>query len=98
MAKFQTTHGHSRTRMYKAWTGMVQRCINPAAAGFDEYGGAGIVVCDRWLKFANFLADMGERPEGMSLDRIDGAKGYEPSNCRWATVAEQLENRRPYGL
>ena len=98
MPQFKTTHGMSRSALYKAWTAMLQRCENPNATSFERYGGAGIRVCDRWLDFANFVADMGVRPVGASLDRIDGGQGYEPGNCRWATAQEQLANRRPYGL
>lgn len=82
-----------RSPTYRTWDGMKQRCLNPKATGYARYGGAGITVCDRWLEFANFLADMGERPEGTTLDRIDSSKGYEPGNCRWATRAEQNRNR-----
>lgn len=73
---------------------MKQRCENPHHAKYSKYGAIGISVCDRWKKFENFLADMGERPEGMSIDRIDGSKGYSPDNCRWATAQQQQENIR----
>lgn len=90
-------HGYSpkgkRTRTYRTWDGMIQRCTNPRAAGYANYGGAGIGICDQWRDFATFLADMGERPEGQTLDRIDNTRGYEPSNCRWATHSEQMKNR-----
>jgi hypothetical protein len=84
----------SRTRLYKIWGGMLARCRTPSATGFDRYGGSGVVVCDRWLTFENFLADMGEPPPGMSIDRIDSTAGYGPGNCRWATRQTQNENRR----
>jgi hypothetical protein len=73
---------------------MKQRCLNPNQIGFANYGGRGVRVCGRWLDFANFLADMGERPEGGTLDRIDGDGNYEPDNCRWATQKEQCNNWR----
>lgn len=75
------------------WKMMVQRCCNPNHQAFDRYGGAGITVCERWRTYKNFLADMGERPEGKTLDRIDGKGNYEPGNCRWATWEEQHANK-----
>ena len=73
---------------------MIARCRVKSATGYAQYGGAGIDVCERWNSFDNFLADMGDPPEGMSIDRIDGARWYEPGNCRWATRQEQNENRK----
>lgn len=88
------THGMTRSREYRSWGSMIARCENPAATSFAAYGGRGITVCERWRNsFEAFFADMGPRPDGMSLDRIDGAQGYEPGNCRWAGAKVQSENR-----
>lgn len=73
---------------------MRRRCLNPKHPKFHHYGGRGIRVCERWNTFANFLADMGEKPAGMSIDRINNDGDYEPSNCCWATQKEQMRNRR----
>ncbi len=90
-------HGWAGTREYKTWKGLIYRCTNPNSQGWEHYGGRGIDVCERWLEsFENFLEDMGEKPEGLSIDRIDNDKCYYPENCRWATAKEQRANQRPY--
>ena len=86
-------HGMVGTPTYKTWQSMKARCNNSRDTVFKNYGGKGISVCERWLKFENFLADMGERPSGMSLDRIDNSGNYEPGNCRWATDLTQAFNQ-----
>lgn len=88
-------HGRSFTGTYNSWSMMKRRCQDPTNNRYAIYGGRGITVCDRWLDFANFLADMGDRPEGTTLDRIDTDGNYELGNCRWATPSEQAFNRRP---
>lgn len=87
------THGLSGLRAYNSWFNMRNRCSNPDNPSYPRYGGRGITVCDRWSDFANFYADMGERPEGMTLDRRDNDGNYEPGNCRWATRSEQQRHR-----
>ena len=92
----EAVHGHATpaSPTYRTWASMIQRCMNPARANFPRYGGRGISVCMRWWLFANFLADMGERPEGCSLDRINNDDGYYLDNCRWATAQQQRANQR----
>ena len=95
---FKTKHGHSlRNKMsptYRSWADMVKRCTNPNSWAWKYYGGRGIKVCKRWVDFRNFLNDMGDRPKDLTLDRINNDRGYKLSNCRWATRAQQSQNRR----
>lgn len=81
-------HGMAGTPIYKLWAGILSRCYNPKVFIYKYYGGRGITVCERWFKFENFYADMGDRPGKLQIDRIDNEKGYSPDNCRWVTAKE----------
>lgn len=88
-------HGHTTGKFspeYHSWSCMIQRCTNPKRKSYKHYGGKGVRVCSSWLVFENFLSDMGARPEGTSLDRIDVHGDYTPENCRWADRVTQARN------
>lgn len=87
-------HGMAGTHVYRVWQAMLQRCENPKAQSFANYGGRGIQVCEEWHKFEKFIADMGDRPRGFSLDRIEVDGPYSKENCRWATTKQQNNNTR----
>lgn len=89
-------HGRRKTPEYNSWHSAVQRCTNPRARNYLFYGGRGITMCERWRKsFLAFYTDMGPRPDGTTIDRIDVNGNYEPGNCRWATKKVQRANQRP---
>lgn len=87
-------HGHWNHALYKTWSNMISRCNNPLDQAYYNYGGRGISVCERWLDINCFIADMGKKPNGASIDRINNDGNYEPSNCGWANAEIQNRNRR----
>jgi len=98
-SKLNLSHGHTagggRTPTYKAWRSMINRCNQPSTDAWEHYGAIGIQVCARWEEsYENFLTDMGEQPKGKTIDRIRSDGDYEPSNCRWASLSQQSQNRR----
>jgi hypothetical protein len=93
-AMLKQTHGMTNSVEYKTWQGMHQRCGNPKDKDYRHYGARGITVCERWGSFQNFYEDMGDKPDGLSIDRIDNDAGYSLDNCRWATPVTQANNKR----
>lgn len=96
LKKMATKHGMSKMAAYKSWVCMLDRCNNPKNNRYHDWGGRGIRVCRRWLTFENFFEDMGERPEGMSIERINNNLGYFKANCEYATSVTQNRNKRIY--
>jgi hypothetical protein len=94
MALRTTKHGKAHSKEYTAWEGMIQRCNNPMSLSYKNYGGRGITVCEQWLQFEAFFSDMGDAPNGMSLERIDVNGNYCKDNCKWADCCIQSFNQR----
>jgi hypothetical protein len=93
-ANKKITHGNYKYSGYRSWLAMIYRCTDPKSKDWKYYGGRGIKVCDRWLDINNFIIDMGERPDGHSIDRINPNENYEPKNCKWADAMEQGAHKR----
>lgn len=93
-SKAKKTHGMRHSKEYNIWSKMWGRCANTNGNRYEDYGGRGITICDRWGKFENFFADMGKCPAGFSIERVDNDGNYEPSNCVWADAFTQAKNRR----
>lgn len=94
MANNHKTHGMSKTKIYKTWVSMIERCTNKNHGSYKDYGGRGITICKEWENFEIFYSDMSDCPDGLSLDRKDNNKGYSKNNCHWATSEEQCQNKR----
>ena len=94
LIKRSRKHGMASTPIYKTWKSMRQRCYNPNDMHYKDYGGRGITICERWDKFKNFYEDMGEKPNGLEIERMNNNQGYSPENCKWATPKENSRNKR----